>query len=246
MEEVRENFPELFSLTNIETDQLISSLNNNISYDLRLGQSYSYVLDNENHYIEHVKPNILLVHPINRIPSTYETITDLYHEDDIEFIKFSETKGLEFLKDADPEDEYVIEYACRMKNKLNQYVYFIHQSIHYKTDKDNHIRYTYHRNIYLDVLTSQDKYYVTIRSLKKDTIIFSFYYDALVNEFPSLSKREKEIFNLIIEGFPDKIIAEKLFISYNTVRTHRRNILRKTESKSGLELLNKYKSNRNI
>lgn len=43
----------------------------------------------------------------------------------------------------------------------------------------------------------------------------------------SLSDREKEIILLIAEGKSDKDVAEDLFISYHTVRTHRKNISKK-------------------
>lgn len=44
-----------------------------------------------------------------------------------------------------------------------------------------------------------------------------------------LGDREIEIIKLLAEGLTSQQIAEKLFISENTVKTHRKNILRKTE-----------------
>ena len=52
-----------------------------------------------------------------------------------------------------------------------------------------------------------------------------------------LSKREKEILQLIIEGKTSKEIAEQVCISKNTVDTHRRNIIEKTGKKSTAELI---------
>ncbi len=54
----------------------------------------------------------------------------------------------------------------------------------------------------------------------------------------NLSKREMDVFELLIKGFSNNDISETLFISYNTVRTHRKNILNKTKSKSFLDLYN--------
>ena len=45
-----------------------------------------------------------------------------------------------------------------------------------------------------------------------------------------LSDREQEILRLILAGETNAAIAEKLFISYFTVKTHRRNIQRKIKS----------------
>lgn len=44
---------------------------------------------------------------------------------------------------------------------------------------------------------------------------------------PLLSSRETEIVQLIAEGNANKEIAEKLFLSIHTIRTHRKNIIKK-------------------
>ena len=45
--------------------------------------------------------------------------------------------------------------------------------------------------------------------------------------FPRLSRREKEILNLIVQEYTTAEIAKELFISFGTVETHRRNMLNK-------------------
>jgi len=47
------------------------------------------------------------------------------------------------------------------------------------------------------------------------------------NEDYQLTNREKELLNLMIEGHNYKTIAEKTYISYDTVRTHVRHIYKK-------------------
>jgi regulator of cell morphogenesis and NO signaling len=44
-----------------------------------------------------------------------------------------------------------------------------------------------------------------------------------------LSEREKDVINCVVKGMSNKEIAEKLFISLNTVTTHRKNIAKKTD-----------------
>ncbi|MCM1291132.1 MAG: response regulator transcription factor [Prevotella sp.] len=51
-----------------------------------------------------------------------------------------------------------------------------------------------------------------------------------------LSQREKEIIKHVVKGLTNKEIADKLFISVNTVITHRRNIARKLEIHSATGL----------
>lgn len=56
----------------------------------------------------------------------------------------------------------------------------------------------------------------------------------------TLSLREVEILGLIMLGYTNHQIAEKLFISYETVRSHRKNILMKTGAKNTAALVNHY------
>lgn len=50
--------------------------------------------------------------------------------------------------------------------------------------------------------------------------------------FPTLSRREKEILQLILKEHTTQEIADKLFISFGTVETHRRNMLIKTGARN--------------
>lgn len=52
-----------------------------------------------------------------------------------------------------------------------------------------------------------------------------------------LTDREREILKLIAKEFPNKKIAEQLFISERTVETHRKNIFRKTKTNTLVGLI---------
>lgn len=65
----------------------------------------------------------------------------------------------------------------------------------------------------------------------------------LPEEIVPLSKREHEVLLYMAEGLPDKEIAEKLFVSINTVRTHCRRIYDKllvNNRTEAINMLNKY------
>lgn len=53
-----------------------------------------------------------------------------------------------------------------------------------------------------------------------------------------LSHRELEIIRLLSEGLNSRQVSQKLYISQHTVRTHRKNILKKTKCNSTVELVN--------
>lgn len=54
---------------------------------------------------------------------------------------------------------------------------------------------------------------------------------------PVLTRREKEVLELIAEGLTNNEIAQKLFISVATVDTHRKNLLSKFEAKNIASLI---------
>lgn len=54
---------------------------------------------------------------------------------------------------------------------------------------------------------------------------------------PVISRREKEVLQLIAQGFTNAETAEKLFISIPTVNTHRKSLLEKFEAKNTAMLI---------
>lgn len=54
---------------------------------------------------------------------------------------------------------------------------------------------------------------------------------------PSLTKREKEVLQLIASGLTNNQIAEKLFVSPSTVDTHRKNMITKLEVSNTASLI---------
>ena len=54
-----------------------------------------------------------------------------------------------------------------------------------------------------------------------------------------LTSREKEVLELLSIGYNSKEIGEKIFISSNTVEYHRKQLLRKTNSRNVAELIGK-------
>jgi len=67
---------------------------------------------------------------------------------------------------------------------------------------------------------------------KPDSSISNAYSNNELDLISSLSKREKEILQLIVKGHTDKEIGRKLNISYYTADTHRKNIINKLKVKN--------------
>lgn len=72
-------------------------------------------------------------------------------------------------------------------------------------------------------------------------VVLSFHQeqDSAIPENAGLTPRENEILDLLSKGYRNKEIAEALFVSINTIRTHIYNIYEKLHVKSRVEALNK-------
>jgi two-component system response regulator DctR len=53
-----------------------------------------------------------------------------------------------------------------------------------------------------------------------------------------LTERERDVMGLVVEGLPNKLIADRLEISVRTVEVHRARVFDKMEVKSAVELAN--------
>lgn len=79
------------------------------------------------------------------------------------------------------------------------------------------------------ILNEKDEY---------ETIFFKTYSEQkLISE--QITFRERDIIRLISFGYSTEDIAERLFISANTVNSHRRNILKKTDCSNTSELVSR-------
>ena len=60
----------------------------------------------------------------------------------------------------------------------------------------------------------------------------------LAERVSELTERERDVMRLVIEGLPNKLIADQLAISVRTVEVHRARVFEKMEVKSAVELAN--------
>ncbi len=62
--------------------------------------------------------------------------------------------------------------------------------------------------------------------------------DALHARLADLTERERDVMRLVVEGIPNKLIADQLDISVRTVEVHRSRVFDKMQVKSAVELAN--------
>ena len=64
-------------------------------------------------------------------------------------------------------------------------------------------------------------------------------YNYMTHTIKDLTVREREVLKFLVEGLSSREIAEKLYISINTVQYHRKQLLQKTDSRNVAELIGK-------
>jgi DNA-binding NarL/FixJ family response regulator len=82
---------------------------------------------------------------------------------------------------------------------------------------------------------------VTISGIRERKDFHQYCFQQKLNYQPieRLTKRELEVTIMVSKGYCDREISELMNNSIHTIRTHRRNILKKTMSKNGSELVKK-------
>jgi len=98
---------------------------------------------------------------------------------------------------------------------------------------------------YLLKNTSIDELVVCIKGAVSGNIVFCNETRKIINRpsqndlpIPRLTKREKQILQMVAQGKTSNMIAEELFLSPLTIDTHRKNLLQKFQAKNSTELIN--------
>jgi DNA-binding CsgD family transcriptional regulator len=133
----------------------------------------------------------------------------------------------------------------RFKNSKNEYVNVIQNTTPLEFDMDKKpiigmAHYTVlNSNIKMDVCASAK--WLNDNNEYETRYFNNFSQQLLTN---GVSNRERDIIRLLVLNYSSKEIAEKLYISSNTVDTHRRNILKKMNISSTGELVGMLKMNK--
>jgi DNA-binding NarL/FixJ family response regulator len=68
--------------------------------------------------------------------------------------------------------------------------------------------------------------------------VISMYRNERNSPMKDLTRREKEILQLVVKGYTSKQMAEKLYLSQRTIDHHRSNLLKKFDRKNTVDLVN--------
>lgn len=166
---------------------------------------------------------------------------DNIHPEDGEYIlKHSYGKFTELLMSYPPEErrDLILQNNYRFRHKSGKILHLIEQIWVLKLDEQGGGLLML-AHLYQLPMMNPFKINVLIKKLLPNQTYETLYSNIYpeVDQDVKLSDREKEVVSLLTEGYGSKEIGEKLFISTNTVKTHRKNILSKLEMNSTNELV---------
>ncbi|MCS3871363.1 DNA-binding NarL/FixJ family response regulator [Chryseobacterium ginsenosidimutans] len=210
-----------------------------------IGEFYYYVLNLTNSTISNHHPNLLKLHGLKKYPENLKDIIDLTHPDDIEFIIKAEQKVVQKMMEIGREHQLYLKasYCFRMKTAAGNYELFHHQAILTQEDENQNLIQSINIHTNINHITKENPHTVLISGigLRQDFHQIKIDNPPAFENFSqvNLTKRETEILALIAKGYSGSEISKMLILSEHTVRSHRKNILAKTNSRNGKELLRK-------
>lgn len=215
------------------------------------GVSYFYVLNLFNIQLDYVsasvedfvgisREKVTINHLLNTVID--EEITDIENKEKVIkdfFNRFLEKgKGL----------SYKLVYSYQMKDYKGKNRTMLHQATPLSVSNNGALQHVLSIHTDISHLSLKSTKNVSFINLEGNTSYFNVnsekgVFDELAasnrpsNIFEALTEREKQIVELLAKGHSTKQISDLLNVSEHTIRTHRRNILKKSNLKNTAELV---------
>jgi DNA-binding CsgD family transcriptional regulator len=219
------------------------SIGKHLAEILALGPFYYYTIHISDYRLNHPLDTILSIHGIEEYPATLQQIIDLIHPDDIDFVIAAEQAALEKVNEIGIQHQLNLKksYCCRMRIADGSYHLFHHQAVLLAKDDEGHLITALHIHTDMQHILSVNNKTVLINGIgeRNDYCQIDLSEQQIGTLPPRLSKREMEILKLLAQGLSSQQIAERLFISVQTVRVHRKHLLRKTATTNSSNLIQK-------
>lgn len=209
------------------------------------GPFYFYIMDFPSMRLTYVHPDIEDILGIDAEQATLERLAERVHPGDAEHIIRCEEVAQRFLfSNISPDDikRYKVTYCYRFKNKLGEYQLFLHQAIALSLDKNQRVGKVLGVHSNISHITAENNYQLSFIGIEGRPNYIGIDLNnrnvkKLKQKQGPLSKRELEIVTLLAEGWTSKEVAESLFLSPDTIRTHRNNIRKKLGVKNTTQMV---------
>lgn len=214
-----------------------------ISHLFASGNCFYFLMNFIDMKIDYVSHSIFDVLGIDKANASIDSLLSIWHPLDLKKMPHKEKLIFKFLFEHIPTSDilhYKVSYLNRLKDSNGIYKKILHQSSAIGLSLDNKLEYTF--------TVETDLSHLNIPMSDKITFLGtngrpSFCCDDMKNIKPlkptdfNLTNREIEILSFISKGYSSKLIAMELNISIHTVRTHKKNIMNKSNTKNITQLI---------
>ena len=225
-------------LAELDLNELTNSIFTN-------GPFYYFIIDFSKMKINYISPSVKDIHGFDPDKVVLQDILNEIHPDDMAFVSKAEDAvwDLIFNKiNSASNKKYKVSYCFRLKTSDGTYQLFHHQSMILTTDENGKIGKALNIHTNINHITTQNTNKVSAIGMfgepsYMDISLVPGEENVLSSQQMLLTKREIEVVKLLTAGLTSVEIADKLCISINTVNTHRKNIIQKSNCKSVAQLI---------
>lgn len=206
----------------------------------QVGSYYHYIFNCITGQIEYADDAVYKVLGYTPEEFTTELVLDKIHPDDLPYFLNFENEVACFFKKLTPCQilKYKVRYDYRIKTSQGVYIRLLQQVITIQSDDCGAVLRTMGIHTDITYLKPEGAPQLSFIGLEGEPS----YHDVQVKKVYEVTKevltrREKEILYYMAQGFKSPEISNKLHISGQTVATHRRNMLEKTNTGTAAQLV---------
>ncbi|MFO7674566.1 MAG: LuxR C-terminal-related transcriptional regulator [Lutibacter sp.] len=225
-----------------KTNKLFLEITKQIADLFSLGSFYYYVLNFEDLSVDIVHQGTFNILGIEPNQFTFQKEIDIMHPDDLTKFQEKELASSNFLLNKIPVEDiplYKVVYMLRLKHTDGHYKTILHQAKVLNVSKEGKIQKALVIHTDVSPLNIPFNHNVSIMSNNKPSYHAIDLNFAMIDLKVLFTKREIEIIIQLAQGENFKEIAALLFVSPYTIKTHRKNILKKSGCKNTAELVAK-------
>lgn len=221
-------------------DFSLSEISKKLNSVFHVGPYYCYVLDLTSGKVVYIDPAVEEILGIKTNDFTAEFYMKCVHPEDLEFFFLFEEKLTRFFGQlkVNQLSKYKANYDLRIRHSSGKYKRIHHQIVPFNYTEKGEVTLAFGIHTDITHIKEHGAPKLSFIGMHGEPSYLNMEVEKDENQPSQLfSKREHEIVQKLCENFNNLEIADQLNISFHTVRTHRKNILRKANVKTTNELI---------
>lgn len=209
------------------------------------GPFYFFIFDCHTRESIYASSSISEFYDVDPLQFKIETVFNNIHPEDGAHLLACESAASHIMLNIISREDlphYKVSHCYRIKTKEGKYKMILHQGVTFSLDENGLMDKTMLIHTDISHITEDNNRLFSLIGVNGRPTYINLDPNPGNNKLPEkalFTNREKDVLRLMANGLKADQIADTLYISYNTVRTHKQNLLRKTNAKNSNELLAK-------